>query len=513
MLAHKSSKAVVRNEKSRVDVDREDQRSFNYGRSMTPDELTELRAQRNSARRELHEAEMSRLRAEIEKDRAATRAISKKPNSAPKPTTASKRPRLVKAKSKAPSLSNTIVTRPVRKNREPPTDYIDIDDSESEPSAEEDPPESWYSEIPLERAAARYLWAGLASKTRGLYETGRRSYKDYCQKAVSTAAYPITVAKLAGWLAHLGDCGLDPKTIKGYLAAVRSSQLDIGFDDSEIFHAPLLSCIIAGIKQKNNKNSNSKVPEKMPITRDLLLALVKGLNQANRAHATLHAAYCLAFAAFLRVGEITHTPTDLQDSNFGTWHLTRRSIQLESDKLYLSLPSSKTDPFRRGITLTVAASGDAACAVASLQNLFTKFPMPPEASLFQTYTNGGGFARQYLTLALRSGLKNLGIVVTADSSGGGGGGYSFRQGAATAAKEVGLSDDEIQVLGRWKVDSYRLYLQMHQSHILNASTRIQRGAPAIPADYTDPIESPDSQQGQQDKQQEQQKQLGLMSPP
>ena len=48
---------------------------------------------------------------------------------------------------------------------------------------------------------------------------------------------------------------------------------------------------------------------------------------------------------------------------------------------------------------------------------------------------------------MRSGLKNAGIM-------GSYSGHSFRRGAATTAKEAGLSESEIQLLGRWKSDSY-----------------------------------------------------------
>lgn len=139
--------------------------------------------------------------------------------------------------------------------------------------------------------------------------------------------------------------------------------------------------------------------ERLPITRDLLLKLLASLDQENQAQDTLHAAYCLAFAAFLRAGEFTYTQTEAQDPNFSDWHVTRRSVQLYPDKLYLSLPSSKTDPFRRGITLTIAATGDDACAVDSLRNLFFRFPLPPTSPLFQCYNNS--FFREYFTAALR----------------------------------------------------------------------------------------------------------------
>ena len=69
------------------------------------------------------------------------------------------------------------------------------------------------------------------------------------------------------------------------------------------------------------------------------------------------------------MGESTYTARDLEDPEFAECFLTRRSVSLFEDHLELTLPASK-DPFRRGFTLTIAASGDVACPVQALRYLF-----------------------------------------------------------------------------------------------------------------------------------------------
>jgi hypothetical protein len=86
---------------------------------------------------------------------------------------------------------------------------------------------------------------------------------------------------------------------------------------------------------------------------------------------------------------------DRQQLDFGRWHATRSSIVLEQYKLQLSLPASKTDPFRQGVTLTIAAAGDEACPVASLRYLSERFPSLPSAPLFETAL---GFNRQLVNV-------------------------------------------------------------------------------------------------------------------
>ena len=38
-------------------------------------------------------------------------------------------------------------------------------------------------------------------------------------------------------------------------------------------------------------------------------------------------------------------------------------------------------------------------------------------------------------------------------------GHSFSRGAATCATQVGISNPEIQVLGRWRSDAYKAYIE------------------------------------------------------
>ena len=141
----------------------------------------------------------------------------------------------------------------------------------------------------------------------------------------------------------------------------------MSYRDLSAFHSPELERIIAGIRRKHGEAGTQ---ERRPITKDLLLQMLPHLNKNYREGATLYAAFCLAFAAFLRIGEFTYTANDRQSADFGQWFLTRRSVELFDDHMDLTLPASKTDPFRRGITLHIAASGDSACPVKALRRLF-----------------------------------------------------------------------------------------------------------------------------------------------
>ena len=47
--------------------------------------------------------------------------------------------------------------------------------------------------------------------------------------------------------------------------------------------------------------------------------------------------------------------------------------------------------------------------------------------------------------------------------------HSFRIGAATTVKDVGISDAHIQMLGRWKSEAYKLYIRTPRSQLAKYS--------------------------------------------
>ena len=94
-------------------------------------------------------------------------------------------------------------------------------------------------------------------------------------------------------------------------------QLDMGLGDLEVFHQPVLDRIIAEIKRMHGEPEKR---ERLPITRDFLIKLLRKLDTTNEVQATLHAAYSIAFAAFLRAGEFTYKQGDMQDPSFDSWN-------------------------------------------------------------------------------------------------------------------------------------------------------------------------------------------------
>lgn len=111
--------------------------------------------------------------------------------------------------------------------------------------------------------------------------------------------------------------------------------------------------------------------------------------------------------------------------------------------------------------MTVAKAFEKGYIIALMRNLFTKFSMSHFSPLF---SNAGGnvFTFQYITRVFQLAIRDLGYT-------GHYAGYSFYRRAV--AREMGLTDAEIQLLGRWKSESYLLYIETSPAVLLNALRR------------------------------------------
>lgn len=87
--------------------------------------------------------------------------------------------------------------------------------------------------MPIERATARFLYWGLAERTRLNYSTAKKSYVFYCRmKGIS--AFPVTVTSLSSWITAMGLRQLSHRTIKSYMTGVRSYYVELGASKEEL---------------------------------------------------------------------------------------------------------------------------------------------------------------------------------------------------------------------------------------------------------------------------------------
>jgi hypothetical protein len=260
---------------------------------------------------------------------------------------------------------------------------------------------------------------------------------------------------------------LQPKTIKAYLSSVRSLHVDAGLPFDAI-ESPTLQRLIRGVKQYYGEKGRRP---KRPITLSILQAITSPSLAGDLSvisNAVLDAAFKVAWSGFLRTGEFTLGDRAEFDPVMA---LTRDSVQFlpsfdTPTHVRLTLPASKTDPFRQGVSIIIAAvPGLLTCPVAALKNLFTVHPLPLKSPLFADAL-GAPLRRSSFISELKRRITLTGLDSTEYA------GHSFRRGAATSAAAAGYSDYEVQLLGRWRSDAYKLYIDVPADRLLHLSSRL-----------------------------------------
>ncbi len=257
-------------------------------------------------------------------------------------------------------------------------------------------------------------------------------------------------------------------TVQRYLSGIRSHHVDLGFPTT-VFTDERLKRVIAGARRIHVAIPHT--PRDV-ISIDVLHSLVSSLNLSIFNDVNLHAAFCLAFAAFLRVDDLLS--------------LLRSSITFSpnAQSLTVILPRSKTDQFGTTTPIFISAASDPViCPVRSLRRLFTRYPSPSTSPLFSHSL--GPFTQRWFVSQLRSCLLRLGLNPLHFA------GHSFRRGAATTALHAGLSRADIMRLGRWKSDSVDRYFSAsaNSTNLLSLSRQLLSSPGPSASASTTPVAS------------------------
>ena len=132
---------------------------------------------------------------------------------------------------------------------------------------------------------------------------------------------------------------------------------------------PLLEYLLKGVKREQAKQNPESTRSRLPITPAILRSLRSELdkNPTKWDCIMLWAACCTCFFGFLRSGEITVPSQNDYDSSA---HLSHGDVAFDSmhnpTLAQIKIKASKTDPFRKGVTICVGRTNNDLCPVAAL---------------------------------------------------------------------------------------------------------------------------------------------------
>lgn len=333
----------------------------------------------------------------------------------------------------------------------------------------------------LSSSAAFFLFNGIASSTRAGYESAQRSYRSFC-RSTGVSPYPTSTPTLCNWVAHLAVSSCRPSSIRHALAGLRSFHTDVGLLDAP-FDSPQLARVLRGIRRHFGRLERRR---RLPITLPILASIIRAVQTlpfADFDRDLLCAAWSLAYVGGMRCGELTYEPGKFDP----TFHISRSDFSDFGSYAVVRLPSSKTDPFRKGVNIVVPAAPEGAPVdpLALVRKLAASI-RSPTAPLFsrldiRAISRGhppvASFPRSFFVDSLRRAISLCGYDASAYA------GHSFRRGLATWAKlSARLQDEDIKLLGRWSSDAVKLYQETPTSHIASLAARTllpARSGPAV----------------------------------
>eukprot|EP00112_Aurelia_sp_Birch-Aquarium-sp1_P018557 Seg444.16 transcript_id=Seg444.16/GoldUCD/mRNA.D3Y31 product="hypothetical protein" protein_id=Seg444.16/GoldUCD/D3Y31 len=177
----------------------------------------------------------------------------------------------------------------------------------------------------------------------------------------------------------------------------------------------------------------------------------------------LWAAICLAFFGFMRISEFTCDTTFSNEYHLTATDITFQPSTFKPQFIKVNLKASKTDPFRKGILLTIGATNTHLCPVGAMLNYIST--SPKKGPLF-VYKSGKFLKRENFTQEIRDLLAKGGFEANSYA------GHSFRIGAATMAASANLPTWLIKTMGRWASDCYEKYIRTPERTLVEASAKL-----------------------------------------
>lgn len=332
-------------------------------------------------------------------------------------------------------------------------------------------PINFAAQIGRSQRASQLIWYGLAESTRKGSQQVRSSFTTFVLTQFGRhQCFPAKEEWLVEFVAKLDSQKKSYHVIQRDIYALKSWHTDVGMDAKGF--GTQLERILRGVKRlRGIPAPQATLPIQLPLLRKMLMQLPlvhQGVNLQM-----YQAAFTLAFACFLRSGEIVHGPFMPQ------FHLSVGSVVFAGNYSYaiITLPASKSDPFRQGVKMVAPATGGIECPVLALraitQHRSASLPLFHNTAT-QTFNRSQFIKTVHKCLSLCNVSPN------------GFSGHSFRRGAATWASRVGFTEEEIKVLGRWNSDCVRRYIDRTAEQRCTLASRLFQDNPkAAEADVSE----------------------------
>ena len=318
----------------------------------------------------------------------------------------------------------------------------------------------------LTQNAEYYLSVSIAPNTRRNYSSAVEVYNGFCLQH-SLLSFPPNEQTLILYATHISTFS-SHSNVKLHLSAVKHYATiqghDVPFKDYN-----RLYLLLRGIKRSQGQTYS--LPKRLPITPPLLRIMNRNLFNSSRLiedKIMIWAAITTAFFGFLRISEYT---TPRKSSYDPSTTLLVEDVRIRNESVRLHLKSSKTDPFRQGVTVRIEANNTILCPVNAIRYYITNHPTG-SGPLF-AFRNGSYLTRSDINAILRDTSNGAANISS----------HSLRIGAASTAAAMGCPKYLIQSMGRWSSDCFRRYLRISDTTIRNTTRAMANCNIPVPLDF------------------------------
>lgn len=304
----------------------------------------------------------------------------------------------------------------------------------------------------LEALSLHYLHNSLAPSTARGYTSAMRAYKHFCIRH-NVIAFPVSERTLMLFATHLASYS-SHSNIKKHMAAIKHFSIIKGFITS--FRGfERLYLLIRGVRRA--QGTAHSVPQRRPITPPMLRTIRNNLFNSSRFYEDkimIWAAITTAFFGFLRVSEYTSSHKSKFDPQVT---LLTEDITLDSSTAKLLVKASKTDPFREGMYIRIAANDTELCPIHALRT-YLPHHSTRRGPLF-AFRDGKFLTANDINKILHATTHGAANISS----------HSLRIGAASTAAAMGCPKWLIQGMGRWTSDCFRRYIRISDDTIRSTS--------------------------------------------
>ncbi|XP_057211677.1 uncharacterized protein LOC130567514 [Triplophysa rosa] len=322
------------------------------------------------------------------------------------------------------------------------------------------------ADLPINHPLKNLLDASLNSiiqavspRTLQSYLTAWKSFKSFHQ--IYNLPFPeFSLLAITSFISYLNTIkNFQASSIKGYLSGINFFHKLIFNSPSQAIASPQASMLIKGIQRAQPAQPDARQPITIEILTKCITTLRRGYHSIHTAH-TLDAMFILAFFGFLRCSEISTTSSVNPKVDPTVSDLS----VLDSETISYFLKQSKMDQTRKGYTIYIfnlqsqIQPYQTLLAYLQFRKSQAKSPSDP---LFVDDSN-----RPDTPFWFQKHLKS--VLLQSSIPAGHFSSHSFRIGAATTAAQKGLSQSQIQALGRWTSEAFKSYIRSDRTLIREA---------------------------------------------